>query len=198
MPRRISGPVISAILAVVCLTLGAAGCARKPAPEAEAAIPPNPEETLGWNNSYAKAMRAFQTGDFQSAAALFERLAAKDDDPAHAAKALYGQACSLLAKAQSPEDMAAALAVWRKWQEIPNGPVHLVDPRMLTPFLENPNLFVQRGEPERQRPQPQKPGEPDLTKRLQEKEKRIQLLQKQLKALEAIHQEIQEKKKMSN
>jgi len=198
MPRRIGGPVISAILAVVCLTLGATACVRKPAPEAQTAIPPNPEETLGWNNSYAKAMGAFQTGDFQNAAARFEHLAGKDDNPAHAAKALYGLACSLLAKARSQDDMAAALAVWRKWQEIPNGPVHLVDPRMLTPFLENPNIFLQREQSDRQRPQPSKPNEPDLAKRLQEKEKRIQLLQKQLKALEVIHQEIQEKKKMSN
>jgi len=196
-PRRIIGLAFPAVLAAL-LTFGAASCAHTPqatqAAPHEAAHP----ETPIVSEAYAKAMQAFTAGDFQSAAALFESLASPESQacgPECRAKAMYGLACSLLAKAASREDMDAALAVWQQWRTMANDQG---DARMLTPFLQSPNIFPeQKGQPQGQRSK-SAASDQDLAKRLQAKEKQVQLLRKQIKALEAIHQEIQEKKKMSN
>jgi hypothetical protein len=197
--RRISGLIVPAVL----LVLTVAACVpRKPAPEAPEASPSvqvNPD-AMDVDTAYSEGMQAFWTGNFKTSAVLFENLAGRVDDQAFRARALFGLACSRLASAQNQEDLNAALASWQEWQVISTGSTDLTDPRMLTPFLLNPRLFTPAKDSHESRPQParQTAGEQDLAKRLQEKEKQVLLLQKQIKALEAIHQEIQEKKKMSN
>jgi len=197
-PRRIIGLAFPALLAAL-LALSAASCAHTPRTAQTASPEAARPETQAVSEAYAKAVRAFAAGDFQSAAALFESLSrpeSRDCGPACRARAMYGLACSLLAKAASREEMDAALEAWQQWRIMAGASPDSGDARMLTPFLHNPNIFPrQKGQ---RQPEKSAANDQDLLKRLQAKEKQVQHLQRQIKALEAIHQEIQEKKKMSN
>jgi hypothetical protein len=197
--KRLSGLIVPAVLIVLAVS---ACVPRKPAPEAPEPAPlaQVDPDAMDVNTAYSEGMQAFWTGNFKTAAVLFENLAGRVDEQTFRARALYGLACARLAGAQNQADMDVALAVWQEWQVISTGSADRADPRMLTPFLRNPRIFNLVKEPRDSRPQParQTAGEQDLAKRLQDKEKQVLLLQKQIKALEAIHQEIQEKKKMSN
>jgi len=149
------------------------------------------------DTAYSEGLSAFWSGNYASAAALFESMARRLDDQLLRAKALYGLACSRLAGARNEEDFRAAKAVWQEWEIASSGNVHQADPRMITPFLMNPRIFqsvVREAKPQAARVSH---ADSELAKRLQEKEKEVLNLQKQIKALEAIHREIQAKKKMT-
>ncbi len=187
-----------AVLAMLLL-LAAGACVPKkgvqdvPEPQPHAAVDP---DALDVDTAYTEGLNAFWSGDYATASALFESMARRLDDQRLRAKALYGLACSKLAGARNEEELKAAKAVWQEWELASSGNVHQADPRMITPFLFNPRLFpavVKEAKPQA------KPNHMDqeLAKRLQEKEKEVLNLQKQIKALEAIHREIQAKKKMT-
>lgn len=191
-----------ALVLGMSLTVAMAACApKKPTIEVQETAPAvmiNPD-TLDDETVYSKGLQAFWTGGYKLAATLFESLARRVDDQAYRSKALYALACSKLAGAENQDDFKAALGVWHEWEQASSGSLSQADPRMLTPFLLNSKLLSQSKEVRDSKSQVSKPssGEQDLAKRLQEKEKEVLHLQKQIKALEAIHREIQEKKKMS-
>lgn len=193
-----------AILMAVAV-LAASGCLpRKPV--AEPAPEPAPitvagADALDVDTAYSQAIEAFWTAQYKTAAALFESLARRQDDQAYRARALFGLVCARLASAQNQEDLKAAREIWREWEmAFVGGDLCQMDARMLGPFLQNDKLHSPARENREARtllPKPA-PAEPDLARRLQEKEKEVLHLQKQIKALETIHREIQEKKKMSS
>lgn len=192
-----------AVLAAA-LGMAATGCTPKqvqqPAPEPSLQAVPSPEtlETLDVDTAYSEGLQAFWNGNYRASAALFDAMARRVDDQAVRSKALFGLACARLAGAENAEDIKAARAVWQEWEHSSGGNVGQADPRMLTPFLMNAKLFAPQREPKQPAPAAKaSSGEQELAKRLQEKEKEVLLLQKQIKALEAIHREIQEKKKMT-
>ncbi|MFZ5426226.1 MAG: hypothetical protein ACOZEN_04590 [Thermodesulfobacteriota bacterium] len=195
-----SNRAIKIVFLAMILTLAAGACVPKktaqdvPPSTAHQAVDP---DALDVDTAYSEGLSAFWSGDYASAAALFESMARRLDDQMLRAKALYGVACSRLAGARSEEEFRAAKAVWQEWELASSGNVHQADPRMITPFLMNPKLFppaVREAKPQAARPNH---ADQDLAKRLQEKEKEVLNLQKQIKALEAIHREIQAKKKMT-
>lgn len=190
--------VVALFLAALFTVLATAACTpKKPALEAPAPAPPvtiNPE-SLDVDTAYSEGLHAFWIGDYKTSAVLFESLARRVDDQAFRSRALYGLACSKLAVASTPDEMNAARAAWKDWERASSSSLNMDDPRMLSPFVESPRFFpaVKDG----REPKPQARNDQEMAKRLQEKEKEVLLLQKQIKALEAIHREIQEKKKMS-
>jgi hypothetical protein len=195
-------PTSLALLAML-LVLAMAACApKKPLPSQPEMAPPvaiNPD-TLDVETAYAEGLHAFWIGSYKSAAALFESLARRSDDHPFRSKALFGLACAKLAGAENQDEFKAARAVWQEWEQASSGTVDQADPRMITPFIQNAKIMLGNKESREFKFPFGKPGtsEQDLAKRLQEKEKEVMLLQKQIKALEAIHREIQEKKKLSN
>lgn len=186
------------------LLFALAACApHKPAQPDGAFAPPAAEgfENLDADAAYAKALSAFWSGDYKIAAALFENLGATQQEKALRSRALFGLACTRLASARTEEDLVVARTAWREWELAAVGESCDTDARLLGPFLSNPKLFAPVREPVRDvaKAAPAKPGagELELSRRLQEKEKEVLQLQRQIKALEAIHREIQAKKKMS-
>lgn len=184
------------------LVLTMAACSPKKTvptePEAAQPVAVNPD-TLDVETAYAEGLHAFWIGSYKSAAALFENLARRPDDHPFRSKALFGLACAKLAGAENQEEFKAARLVWQEWEHASSGAVGQADPRMITPFIQNAKIML-GGKESRDFKFPfGKAGtsEQDLAKRLQEKEKEVMVLQKQIKALEAIHREIQEKKKLS-
>ena len=199
---------VSSVFLLVCvLLLPAGGCVKRaPVAEQEAVnMAVVTLETLDVNAAYARGLDAFWRGEYVLAAALFESVARKMDDQAYRSKALYGLACSRLAGASDAQDVKTALETWLEWEKTVMSQEGQIDPRMLTPFVRNVNvkLNAQAARDNREaRSQSQAAARPavsdqDLARRLQEKEKEVLHLQKQIKALETIHREIQEKKKMS-
>jgi len=192
----------SLVILAIFLVLASAACTpKKTAPVQEAPAPLtmiNPD-SLDVDTVYTEGLHSFWSGDYKAASALFESLARRLDDHSFRTKALFGLACSKLAGAVTPEDMKAARAAWQDWERVSSGAESQVDPRMLAPFIQNSRFDQQAKDIREAKPQSVKQGgDPELARRLQEKEKEVMLLQKQIKALEAIHREIQEKKKMSN
>lgn len=189
------------------LTLGflvtGASCTPKtpvdmtPAPAAQVIADP---ESLDVNTAYSEGLQAFWAGDYKNAAVLFDSLVRRQDDQTLRSKALFGLACARLAGAENPDDLKAAREIWMDWEKGASGTPPQADPRMLTPFVRRAKFFAPPKEQQGvAKPQAvrQSFGEQELLRRLQEKDKEVQHLQKQIKALEAIHREIQEKKKMS-
>ncbi len=181
------------ILSTACVPKKAVQDAPEPSPPVIANI-----ESMDVVTMYSQGLGAFWSGDYKTASTLFETLARRQDDEIFRAKALYGLACTKLAAARNPGEFEEARAVWREWERLSSGATSEADARMISPFLLNPKLFAPVG-PAAQAKTVVKSGaaDPELTKRLQEKEKEVLQLQKQIKALEAIHREIQAKKKMS-
>ena len=201
-PLAAKRATLLALLLGVSLLMAMAACVpKKPALQEQEPSPLamiNPD-VMDDDTVYSKGLQAFWLGDYKTAATLFERLARRLDDQAFRSKALFALACAKLAGAESQEDFKAAREVWHEWEQASSDSLNQADPKMLTPFIQNFKQFVPAKDSHETKLQPSKlsPGEQDLAKRLQEKEKEVLLLQKQIKALEAIHREIQEKKKMS-
>ncbi|GFK92478.1 hypothetical protein NNJEOMEG_00303 [Fundidesulfovibrio magnetotacticus] len=192
-------------LALLTLALLAAACQPKtpvtePRPE-PAPITVAGADALDVDTAYTQAVEAFWSARYKAAAALFESISRRQDDQAYRARALFGLACARLAAAQNQDDLKAARDIWRQWEMASVGDPAQSDPRMLSPFLQNDRLLAPARENREARPLlPPKPApaDADLARRLQEKEKEVLHLQKQIKALETIHREIQEKKKMGS
>lgn len=200
---RIAIRFFTAWMFACLVALAAGGCVgKKPAVEEPSAGTAITVETLDVNEAYSRGLEAFWRGEYILAGALFESVARKVDDQAYRAKALYGLACARLASASDAQELKAALDTWLEWEKSVIAQEGQIDPRMLTPFVRSvklnapPAKDVREGKAQAVISKPAATDQ-DLAKRLQEKEKEVLHLQKQIKALETIHREIQEKKKMS-
>lgn len=183
-------------LLILPLALSMAACARQPHAAVAEAVAPPPAinvDVLDTDTAYSEALNAFWQGEYKEAATVFESLFNRVEDQALRNKFLFGLACARLAAADTPEDFRKAREIWVTWVEGAPGVNQQVDSRMLTAFLNNPHLFAPPREPK-----VVKAPDMDCAKRLQDKEKEVMNLHKQIKALEAIHYEIQEKKRMTN
>lgn len=145
------------------------------------------------------AVTAFRAQDYATAHDLFEHLSHEAEDRALRRQALYGLACVRLLQAQSPEEARRALNVWSIWEEQSFIHFAVEDPRLLSHLLQRlPSLLEKpvRG-PVRQGKQTTPPPLPqtDWFKIVEEKDRQIQELQERLRALEAIHRELEEKRR---
>ena len=192
----IGHPLLPAL--ALALAVCAMSCVRQPQTAATQPVPEAPApsainvDALDTDTAYAKALNAYWIGDYKGAAAVFESLFNRVEDQADRSKFLFGLACARLAGAETPEEFRAARAIWVDWEKNALGANLQIDPRMLTAFLNNARFFAQPREPK-----VVKTPDMDCAKRLQDKEKEVMNLGKQIKALEAIHREIQEKKRMT-
>ncbi len=84
----------------------------------------------------AAAHTAFEKGHYTKARALFAATQhAQDADLAR--HALYGLACTQLVAAQTPQEYAEARKLWDSWAELQNPPLKGEDPRLLGKLLAN-------------------------------------------------------------
>ncbi|SMC21504.1 hypothetical protein SAMN02746041_01193 [Desulfacinum hydrothermale DSM 13146] len=144
-------------------------------------------------NQWHEAMIFFEKGDFASAHDIFERLSHEETDPRLQQQALFAMACMRLIQAKSPEEFRSAVNVWELWKKQYQPSRDCEDPRLLTPLLQNLPAMQERALLSQKLKE--QPRTSHCTKRLEEKDKEIQELRKRLRALESIHQEIEEKKK---
>ena len=136
---------------------------------------------------------AFQDGNYKEAYRLFDSVSHESEDKNFRRKALYGVACTSLTLAHNVAELKEAMKHWDGWSRLSPQQMDYEDPRMLTPLLERfAALYLRSTSTEEAR----KSDEAQKHKKLlQEKEREIQNLKNQLEALEAIDQEMEEKKK---
>jgi hypothetical protein len=139
---------------------------------------------------------SFEEGDFKKAAEIFEQLSADSQDADTARIAAYGLACARLILAETPESFDEAFRLWEAWRQLAPENLNAEDPRMLEPLLNK----LERNLPEDKRAYQKRLEQKDkdirwLQYRLKKKRTENQRLKHQIEALEAIHQDIQEKKK---
>lgn len=170
---------------------------------------------------YEEGLQAFEEGDYQKAAALFEWLHETAQSRELSRRSLYALACMRLNMARTPEEIGQSISLWECWSEWTSEPVEDEDPRLLTPFLERiqsmwaPERQAPKAQPDRSRRKPpaldqasskelasyknllqSKEREFERMKmRLDLKEREVRRLKHQIDALEAIHLKFQEKKK---
>jgi hypothetical protein len=141
---------------------------------------------------------AFEEGAFKKAAEIFEQLSCNPSDEDTERIAAYGLACVCLILAETPEAFDEAFRLWKAWRQLAPENLNAEDPRMLEPLLDKleRNLPADDDKREYQKKLEQKDKDIRwLQYRLKKKRKENQRLKNQIEALEAIHQDIQEKKK---
>uniref|UniRef100_I2Q379 Tetratricopeptide repeat protein n=1 Tax=Desulfovibrio sp. U5L TaxID=596152 RepID=I2Q379_9BACT len=202
MAHKVSHIYGKRVIQGVCgLALAAClGCARHepapvaplPAPAPAAAPAPAPEtpapaaERL---TSYDLGVRAYDAGEFKRAATLWREAATNDPDQAVRRRAMFALAAVKLTQAGSDSELSTAQDLLDAWAKSspPGGSGE--DPRFLLPAFKTfkPAFAVKEMRATLER---------ECAKKLSEREEQVKKsLQQQVKALESIHQQIQEKKK---
>jgi len=184
------------LAAVAVLVVAAAsGCAPMASPPPTvAATPPEPSfrdqtQHPAVDSGYLDAVTAFQNGDMEGAAALFELAGQTARDEPSRRRALYGLACARLLLAQDEKELAKARNLWETWRagSPPGGDGE--DPKFMAGVLSQyrPAFLLK---------DMKAACDKECDKRLLEKEEEVRrIIQRQVQALEEIHREIQEKKK---
>lgn len=143
--------------------------------------------------SWAHGVKAFQDGDFKKAYKHFDSLSRRAGEENLRHQGLYGVACTSLVLARNVDELNVAMKHWDAWSRSNSAKMEFEDPRMLTPLLERfAALYLRAASDE-------ETSETDDDQRykmlLREKDREIQNLRHKLEALEAIHREMEEKKK---
>lgn len=203
---------------LLCAWLPLAGC-RFPWPAQPPAVEYAPSPAN--QQAYAAATSAYRDGDYAVAAERFSAIREETPDRRMARLSLFGLTCSRFMLAETPEAYLQALELWETW--IDNAPdvSHSEDIRLIGPLLQEKMLFSNlppkaetetevdsgAGDPtwlfirtkqelDRLREKLQAAQEADRKhqKRIRSLENEISKLKRQIIALEAIDQKIQEKK----
>jgi hypothetical protein len=151
---------------------------------------------------------AFQEGNYQKALEIYSILSQLSENTTTQRKALYGLACTKLVLAKNQTELNKAIVLWDTWsQTVPQG-ITDEDPRMLRPILMEKNIsgiipkkqIVIIENPEQDR-MPSKTIQPkndeikNLQNRIDAQQKEIEILNHQINSLEAIDQDMLQKKK---
>jgi hypothetical protein len=189
---------IIAIQGLCCLTmLVGVGCAKhEPAPvvlpsqpDAPAATKPLLVRKVDQETLYEQGLYAFDAGEIKRAVALWREVLAAESEQSVRQKALFALASVKLSQAANDTELSTAMDLLEAWAKgaPPGGSGE--DPRFLLPVLRafKPAFVVKDLKANMER---------ECGKKLVEREDQVRRsLQQQVKALESIHQQIQEKKK---
>ena len=170
---------------------------------------------------YRQAIAAYHKTAYLEAAQSFETVRTQTSDKRFARMALYGLACSKLMAADTPEDYAEALQLWRQWVDNAPRKVDYENPALVDALIKEKMLFsnIPLNETAEEKPETEpmvsrwlliqskveldrlrgelKAAKETLDKRqkqIQARDKKIGELRRQIKALETIDQKIQRKK----
>jgi hypothetical protein len=190
----------TAIRALCCLALVVGfGCARhEPVPvvvpsSQPAAVPASVEPSIACptdrESRYEQGVCAYEAGEIKRAVTLWREALKIETDPALRQKVLFALASVKLAQAGNETELNSALDLLETWAKgsPPGGSGE--DPRMMLPAIRSlkPPFAVKELKATMER---------ECSKKLAEREEQVRRsLQQQVKALETIHQQIQEKKK---
>jgi hypothetical protein len=189
---------ITAIRGLCCLTLlVGVGCAKHETAPADLPSPPvasapgNPALVLKIEQEtvYDRGVHAYDAGEIKRAVSLWREVMATETDHAERQKALFALAAVKLSLAASETELTSATDLLEAWAKGASSGGSGEDPRFLLPVLRafKSPIAVKEMKASLER---------ECGKKLAEREELVRRsLQQQVKALENIHQQIQEKKK---
>jgi hypothetical protein len=177
------------------------GIVEKPSIEAENHHLPNDQHS----RAYQEGFYSFQQQQYETAIEAFT-FAQASVHPGLRRQATYGKACAQLALAESTKAWSKALALWEAWRTENVEPWQPEDARMLGPALMQLGTECIYNDVLHNRYQKQvsilennlrlaQDKEIKLNQHIQDLQRQMIALKKRLKSLEAIDQEMQEKKK---
>jgi hypothetical protein len=193
------------------------GCMRRAKNPEPIQPPPVSAERL----SYQHAIKAYNEGQYNAAAQLFDSIRATTVDHLMARLALYGLACARMMAAESPRAYQEALQIWQAWVAGAPSDDKTESPLLMVPLIKEKAFFAnipltgsvpneiqenkivplwkllkakQDLELVRQQLEESDRAKKSALKRIGALEKEIEELTNQLKALETIDQKIQKKK----
>jgi hypothetical protein len=175
----------------------ALGCARHEpvaVPVAAPAPPPAPTREviickIERETAYDLGLRAYEAGEVKRAMTLWREALALETELAVRQKTLFAMAAVKLSQAGSDAELSAALDLFDAWAKKSSPGGSGEDARFLLPLLKSfkPAFAFREQKAALER---------ECGKKLAEREEQVRKsLQQQVKALESIHQQIQEKKK---
>lgn len=214
--KRFSAGRLTLFLHAVLLLMatGICGCASTPAVQQSAPVvrsAGDPELEI-----LRDGMAAFKNGDYNNASAKFEALIEGTQNSLILRRALYALACCKLAQAENRNDVVEALLIWNRWEKLKPTDKDGEDPLMLSPFLNQIGswktstapVYIQnfsgsnKLESCREALDKKQKEVQQLKSKLESNQRetadlqaRIKKLKEQINSLEAIHREIQQKKK---
>ncbi len=152
-----------------------------------------------------KGYTAFKNKNYKKALEIFGILSQLSEENKIRRKALYGLACTRLILAENINDLNESIILWDAWSQLAPDEIDGEDPRMLRPFLERKAFYViRKGSKKRlvlgkhnvnlNELQNKEKEINDLQEKMKNMENEIQVLKHQIDSLEAIDQEIQQKK----
>jgi hypothetical protein len=193
--------VLVFLAAMVCLVTGSgllAGCVKRepvpvvlpvPVPDDAPTPPGTPPLATDGETAYDRGVRAYDAGAVKKAVAAWRAAVDHETDPAVRQRALFALASVKLAQAGCESELTAALDLLDTWQQNspPGGSGE--DPRFLIPVVHafKPAYALREAK---------SAADKECSRKLTEREAQVRHnLQQQVRALETIHREIQEKKK---
>ena len=174
------------------------GCARHapvavaPAPQpaaAESVLSATAAVRVDPDSPYEEGMRAYKEGRTKEAVVFWREAMATETDQVVRQKSLFALASIKLAQAGSESEFNTAMELLDTWAKKSPAGGNGEDPRLLLPALRllKPTCSVKEIKASLER---------EYAKKMAQREEQIRRnVQQQLRALESIHQQIQEKKK---
>ncbi len=148
---------------------------------------------------------AFKNKEYKKALEIFGILSQLAEEKKIRRKALYGLACTRLILAENINDLNESIILWDAWSQLAPDEIEGEDPRMLRPLLDRKafpgsknrtkkRLVINKNKVSLKALQVKEKEINDLQEKLKTMENEIQILKHQMNSLEAIDQEIQQKK----
>jgi|GEM_PF-2072084 hypothetical protein len=142
-----------------------------------------------------QAESAYFAGDYRLARELYSRVKENNGESLHGNQAIYGLACLRIISAPDIDELRRALAELSRWQA-PDTDAYLENPGMLiTALNKQSDLFDCQVEIRNATTKKKMEDTNEHKKKIEKLEATIEKLEHQISVLEAIDQEIQEKRK---
>jgi hypothetical protein len=91
---------------------------------------------------YDQGLKNYWSGKYSQAQEDFASLLEEIEDPGLERKVRFAQACSVLAAAESSEDLKAGIRLWENWQELAPRDFFYEDPRLVFPVLRDYHQYM--------------------------------------------------------
>jgi TolA-binding protein len=147
---------------------------------------------------YKQGLQSYRNGKYEQSGKEFKRLLKETNDPVLERKTKFALACSALAGAQSTQELAAGMRLWEEWSlDAPENFLY-ENPHLVYPILKDYYLHRSTAQKAKEEEEAQQKTQQAEVKSLQKKVDKLRQdnrrLLKQLKALEKLYQELQQRR----
>ena len=148
---------------------------------------------------YKEGLQSYKNGDYAQARKEFEKLLQRTNDPLLKRKAKFARACSVLAGADSTKEQGQGMRLWEEWALDAPEIFLYENPHLVYPVLKDYYLHKVAAQKSKEEEQAEQKSQQAKVKSLQKKINKLRQhnrrLLEQLKALEKLYQDLQQRRK---